>query len=72
MVHETMLAITGCRFSWPASYHGRGIRIERVPDGGYVGRVEGGYRSAPYADVCEALADITTWIDHQEGCVSDL
>jgi hypothetical protein len=51
--------------TWGASYRGVGIAIERVADGWYVGKAEGGYRSRPYPDTQGALADVTAWIDSQ-------
>lgn len=55
---------------WPASYRGRGIWIDSLPNGWFVGLVEGGYRSQPYPDAQQALADITDWIDCQQGGTS--
>lgn len=50
---------------WPASYKGRGIWIDQVAGGWFVGIVEGGYRSQPYSNAQQALTDITAWIDAQ-------
>lgn len=52
---------------WPASYRGRGIWIEPLADGWFMGLVEGGYHSAPYPDAQQALADVTAWIDRADG-----
>ncbi len=51
--------------TWPASYRGVGLAIERLADGWYIGMAEGGYRSRPYPDSQAALADVTAWIDSQ-------
>jgi hypothetical protein len=69
MAQVAISSLMGRPSPWPASYHGHGIRIERAPDGTYVGIVEGGYRSAPYTDAGEALADIAAWIERQEAGV---
>jgi hypothetical protein len=51
---------------WPASYRGRGIVIQPLPDGRFVGMAEGGYCSPAYPDAQAALADVTAWIDAQQ------
>jgi hypothetical protein len=51
--------------SWPAVYHGWLLRIERLPDGRYVGYVQGAYHSQPQPTGAAALADVTAWCDAQ-------
>jgi hypothetical protein len=51
--------------SWPASYRGWLLRIERLPDERYVGYVAGAYQSLPQLTGPAALADVKAWCDVQ-------
>lgn len=51
--------------TWPAVYRGWLLRIEQLPDGRYVGYVQGGYHSLPQPTGQAALADVTAWCDAQ-------
>lgn len=48
---------------WPALYRGVRLTIEPLEDGTFRGVVEGGFFSEPCADLVEALAAATDWID---------
>jgi hypothetical protein len=52
---------------WPLTYRGVGITMETLPDGTHQGVTEDGFRSAPFADITEALAEATAHIDRQKG-----
>jgi hypothetical protein len=48
---------------WPASYRGRGLWIEPLGDGNFVGLAEGGFQTLPSANTQHILADLKAWID---------
>ena len=49
---------------WATSFRGIGFRIDQLPDGTYQAIAQGGYVSRCYADLHDALADITAWCNH--------
>jgi hypothetical protein len=52
---------------WGTTFRGVGVRVDKLPDGTYQGVTEDGYRSAPYADAKDAIADATAHIAAQGG-----